>query len=72
MLGKRRDARMKTSIPPTLTVSPISIRCPFCNAEPTRDCATTRAGFAAIHVQRISEAARISSKKRRIRKTKPQ
>jgi hypothetical protein len=36
----------------------MSIRCSFCDAEPGRDCMTTKGAFAAIHVQRIKEAAK--------------
>src|SRR5580704_1633790 len=65
------DALMKSSIPPTLTVSPMSIECPLCDAEPGRHCMTTAGGFAAVHVQRIQEAARINYKQMRNRKARP-
>jgi hypothetical protein len=62
------DGRMKGSIPRTLALSPMSIGCPYCGAEPGRDCMTTKSGFAAVHVQRIKDAARINTKRKDDRK----
>ena len=53
-------ARMKSPVPRTLTVSATSIGCPFCDAEPGRDCITTLSRFAAVHIERVKEAARIN------------
>jgi hypothetical protein len=50
----------------------MSIGCPFCDAEPGRDCLTTKGGFAAVHVQRVKEAARINYHRKRNREAKPQ
>jgi hypothetical protein len=47
---------------PTRTVSPTSIVCPFCDAEPGRDCMTTEGRFAAIHVERLKQAGLIKYK----------
>jgi hypothetical protein len=44
-------------IPEVLPTSPMSLVCPFCNAEPGKDCITIAGGFAAIHIQRIAAAA---------------
>jgi len=62
-LAERECARMKSPVPRTLTVSPTSIGCPFCDAEPGRDCITALSRFAAVHIERVKEAARISSGK---------
>ena len=40
-------------IPEMLPVSPESLRCPLCGAEPGKDCATSSGGFSVIHVARI-------------------
>jgi hypothetical protein len=61
---------MKKVVSPILTVSPMSIGCPFCDAEPGRDCVTTKRGFAVVHVQRVKEARRINQKRRRNREAK--
>jgi hypothetical protein len=58
-------AKAKPSIPAVLATSPVSLRCPFCDAKPGEDCATTSGGFSAIHVERIKAAARIRKTKRR-------
>ena len=44
-----------------LPVSPLSLRCPFCEAEPGHDCATSEGGFAVVHVARIKKAASLDS-----------
>jgi len=46
----------ESPIPKRLTVSPESLRCPFCGAEPGKDCATSSGGFSVIHVARIKAA----------------
>jgi hypothetical protein len=46
----------------TRTVSQTSILCPFCDAEPGRDCMTTEGRFAAIHVERLKQAGLIKYK----------
>jgi hypothetical protein len=56
---------VKSPIPAVLTVSPTSLRCPFCKAAPGRDCLTTTRGFASVHIQRVKEAARISRDSKR-------
>jgi hypothetical protein len=55
----------------TRTVSPRSILCPFCDAEPGRDCMTTAGRFAAIHVERLKQAGLIKYKRQRNWEAKP-
>jgi hypothetical protein len=43
-----------------LPVSPESLRCPFCGAEPGHDCATSSGGFSILHVARIKVADAIN------------
>jgi hypothetical protein len=45
---------------PVLSVSPMSLVCPFCKAKRGQDCGTTSGGLAAVHVQRIKVAALIN------------
>jgi hypothetical protein len=68
--SEHADAPMKSAIPQTLTVSPASISCPFCDAEPGQDCETTKGGFAAVHIQRVQEAARTNYDRKRNREPK--
>ena len=45
------------NIPPVLPVSPISVECPHCKAQPGRDCIADAGGFSAIHLARLQAAA---------------
>jgi hypothetical protein len=47
----------KPSIPKVLSVSPLSLTCPYCGAKPNDDCMTAAGGFAALHLVRIEAAA---------------
>ena len=47
-------SRLRTDI---LPMSPLSLRCPFCDTEPGRDCSTTSGGFSVVHVMRVKKAA---------------
>jgi hypothetical protein len=47
----------RPAVPKRLPVSPISLKCPRCEAKPGLDCMTTSGGFAAIHIERIQMAA---------------
>ena len=50
-------AKARPSIPEVLAISPITLVCPFCKADPGEDCETTSGGLAAIHLERIKAAA---------------
>lgn len=49
----------------------MSILCPFCDAEPGRDCMATEGGLAAIHVERLKQAGVIKYKSQRNPEAKP-
>jgi hypothetical protein len=55
-------APAKPSIPDVLPISPISLDCPLCGANPGHDCETTSGGFSAVHIDRIKAAARANKK----------
>jgi hypothetical protein len=52
-------------LPKVLATSPKSLVCPFCKAKPSRDCATSSAGFSIIHLARIKAAASVDNKRKR-------
>ena len=39
-----------------LPTTPVSLRCPYCNARPGKDCSTSSGGFAVVHTARILAA----------------
>jgi hypothetical protein len=45
-------------IPEMLPVRPESVRCPFCGANPGKDCTTNSGLPSLVHVARITAAAR--------------
>jgi RNA polymerase subunit RPABC4/transcription elongation factor Spt4 len=48
-----------------LMISPTDLVCPFCEAKPGQDCATTSwDGLIVIHVARIKAAALIDKKRK--------
>ena len=47
----------KATIPEVLSLSPLSLACPYCNAEPGKDCATLSGGLAVLHLARTKAAA---------------
>jgi hypothetical protein len=51
----------KLKIPKTLPISPLSLRCPFCQAEPEHDCVKGNGRFSVVHVARIKKAAALDS-----------
>jgi hypothetical protein len=53
-------------LPKVLATSPKSLVCPFCKAKPSRDCATSSAGFSIIHVARIKVAASMDDRRKRV------
>jgi hypothetical protein len=53
-------------LPKVLATSPKSLVCPFCKAKPSRDCATSSAGFSIIHLARIKAAASMDSRRKRV------
>lgn len=54
-------------IPEVLPTSPLSLWCPYCGAEPGKDCRTRKGGFAILHVVRVAAAALIDTKGSEIR-----
>ena len=58
-------AKLKVLMPVVLPTSPISLVCPFCNAKPGHDCATTAGGFSVVHVARIEAASLIDKARKR-------
>jgi hypothetical protein len=51
-------AKERLHIPDILPVNPISLICPFCKAEPNRDCSTSSEGFSVLHIARIVAVAK--------------
>jgi hypothetical protein len=54
----------KVIIPETLPTSPLSLTCPFCEAKPGKNCATSSGGFAVVHLERIKAAAKKAATKK--------
>ena len=57
----------KVAIPKVLPVSPITLTCPYCEAEPGKDCATSSGGLAILPLSRIKAAAAMDLKKKKTR-----
>jgi hypothetical protein len=49
--------RKSLHIPDALPVSPLSLICPLCRAEPGKDCISKSGGFSEVHLIRIRAAA---------------
>ena len=49
----------KDSIPSVLPISPLTVECPHCKAQPGHNCTADSGQFSVIHLARISAAARI-------------
>ena len=58
---------LKVALPEVLPTSPLSLWCPYCGAQPGKDCETSAGGFAVLHLLRIAAAALIDTKGREVR-----
>jgi hypothetical protein len=60
---------MKTKIPERLPISPMTLVCPFCKAEPGDDCKSSSGGnVALVHVARLEAAAKLDRKAKNARR----
>ena len=53
----RMRGRPKPLIPKFLPVSPLSLVCPHCGANPGKDCISDSGAFSVVHIARIQAAA---------------
>ncbi len=55
----RKEARLLARLPKdgVLRISPLTLLCPYCGAKKGHDCATSKGGFAVLHVLRVKAAA---------------
>jgi hypothetical protein len=61
LLGSWVGGMPQLKLPRTLPISPLSLRCPFCQAEPEQDCASIEGRYSVVHVARIKKAATLVS-----------
>ena len=57
----------RAGIPGILRVSPVSLVCPHCKAQPGKDCARTTGQVAVVHLERIKAAAAMNAANKRKR-----
>jgi hypothetical protein len=61
-----RPENMKTEIPEYLPISPLSVRCPLCDAEPNEICQAVSGGrFELVHVARVKAAAKLDEARKK-------